>query len=123
MVIISSTHAHRPIPGAMAYNMSKAANEIMSKTAATELCQHRIRLNLIQPGWIDTPGERKFFSEEKLAEVGANLPWGRLGTPEEVARAAVFLCDPASDYLNNVTLKVTGGIELPIAELHRLEDS
>lgn len=121
MVVISSTHAHRPIPGAMAYNMSKAAIEIMTQTAATELAQHRIRLNMIQPGWIDTPGERKYFSEEKLHSLGAALPWGRLGTPEEVARGVVFLCDPASDYLNNVTLKVTGGIELPVSEMHRVQ--
>ena len=43
-------------------------------------------MNVICPGWIDTPGERKFFSEEKLQRLGSGLPWGRLGRPEEIAR-------------------------------------
>jgi glucose 1-dehydrogenase len=121
IVVVSSTHAHRPIPGAMAYNMAKAASDQMARTAATELCSHRIRVNIIHPGWVDTPGERKFFSEEKLQQLGAGLPWGRLARPDEVARAAVFLCDPASDYLNGLTLPVDGGIELPVNQMHRLE--
>ena len=45
----------------------------MARTAATELCSKRIRVNIIHPGWIDTPGERKFFSEEKLKALNAAL--------------------------------------------------
>ena len=121
IVIVSSPHSWRPIPGAMAYNMSKAAIDQMAKTAATELCDKRIRVNTVHPGWIDTPGERKFFSEEKLAEKGTELPWGRLGRPEEIARGVVFLCDPASDYMTGSSILIDGGIELPVHEMHRLE--
>lgn len=121
IVIVSSPHSWRPIPGAMAYNMSKAAIDQMAKTAATELCHKRIRVNTMHPGWIDTPGERKFFSEEKLAEKGSELPWGRLGKPEEIARGVVFMCDPASDYMTGSSILIDGGIELPVQELHRLE--
>ena len=121
IVIVSSPHSWRPIPGSMAYNMSKAAIDQMAKTAATELCQHRIRVNMIHPGWIDTPGERKFFSEEKLAAKGAELPWGRLGKPEEIARGVVFVCDPASEYMTGSSLLIDGGIELPVHEMHRLD--
>jgi glucose 1-dehydrogenase len=121
IVIVSSPHSWRPIPGAMAYNMSKAAIDQMARTAATELCSQRIRVNTIHPGWIDTPGERKFFSEEKLATLGAELPWGRLGKPQEIARGVVFLCEPASDYLTGSSLLIDGGIELPVEEMHRLE--
>ncbi len=121
IVVVSSPHSWRPIPGAMAYNMSKAAIDQMAKTAATELCGKRIRVNIIHPGWIDTPGERKFFSEEKLAELGSELPWGRMGKPEEIARGVVFLCDPASDYMTGSSIQVDGGIELPVGEMHRLE--
>ncbi len=91
IVIVSSPHSWRPIPGAMAYNMAKAAIDQMARTAATELCNKRIRVNVMHPGWIDTPGERKFFSEEKIEKHGAALPWGRLGQPEEIARAS-FSC-------------------------------
>ncbi len=121
IVIVSSPHSWRPIPGSMAYNMSKAAIDQMARTAATELCSKRIRVNMIHPGWIDTPGERKFFSEEKLEVKGAELPWGRLGKPEEIARGVVFLCDPASDYMTGSSILIDGGIELPIQEMHRLE--
>ncbi|MBR9801523.1 SDR family oxidoreductase [bacterium] len=121
IVIVSSPHSWRPIPGAMAYNMSKAAIDQMAKTAATELCNKRIRVNTMHPGWIDTPGERKFFSEEKIQSLGSELPWGRLGKPEEIARGVVFLCDPASDYMTGSSMLIDGGIELPVEEMHRLE--
>lgn len=121
IVIISSPHSWRPIAGAMAYNMSKAAIDQMARTAATELASRRIRVNTVHPGWIDTPGERKFFSEDKLQRLGAELPWGRLGRPDEIARGVVFMCDPASDYITGSSLLIDGGIELPVQEMHRLE--
>ena len=64
IVLVSSPHAYTPVPRSMAYNLSKAAVEQMSRTAAIELAEHRIRVNVLQPGWTDTPGERKFASEE-----------------------------------------------------------
>ncbi len=122
MVVISSPHAHMAIPGAMAYNMAKAANDQMARTAACELAQHRIRVNIIHPGWTDTPGERKFFSEETLAAEGAKLPWGRLGKPEEIGRGAVFLCDPTNEYITGSTVTIDGGIQLPWREMYRLNE-
>lgn len=121
IVVVSSPHAWAPVPGSMAYNMAKAAIDQMARTAATELCQHRIRVNLIHPGWIDTPGERKFFAEEKLQRMGSELPWGRLGRPDEIGRGVVFLCDPASDYITGSSLLIDGGIQLPVREMHRLD--
>ena len=121
IVIVSSTHATRPIPGAMAYNMSKAAVEQMAKTAATELTEHRIRVNALRPGWVDTPGERKFFTEENLENLGTGLPMGRLGKPEEIAHGAVFLCDPASESINGSVLTMDGGIQLPVEQMFRLK--
>ena len=113
IVIVSSPHAYVAVPRSMAYNMSKAAIDHMARTAAIELTEHRIRVNLVTPGWIDTPGERKFASEETIANSGAKLPWKRLGTPEEIARGVVFLCDPASDYITGSALAIEGGITLP----------
>ena len=80
IVLVSSPHAFIPAPKAMAYNMSKAAIEHMAKTAAIEVAEHRIRINIIQPGWTDTPGELKFASRETLDTAGAKIPLGRLGT-------------------------------------------
>jgi len=113
IVVVSSAHARNAIPSCMAYNMAKAALDQMARTAALELIGQRIRVNLIYPGWTDTPGERKFFSEEVLQRAGAALPWGRLAQPEEIARGIVFLVDPASDYITGTTLSIDGGTELP----------
>lgn len=123
IVVMSSPHAHLAMPGAMAYNMAKAANDQMARTAAVELAHHRIRVNMIHPGWIDTPGERKFFSEQTLQEEGAKLPWGRLGAPREIGRGVVFLCDPASQYITGSTLTIDGGIQLPWRDMFRVEEA
>lgn len=113
IVMVSSPHAFIPAPRAMAYNMSKAALEHMARTAAIEVAEHRIRINVIQPGWTDTPGERKFASEETLERAGAKIPLGRLGTPDEIAEAILFLADPKQEYMTGATLLVDGGISLP----------
>ncbi len=113
ITIVSSPHAFIPAPRAMAYNMSKAAIEHMARTAAIEVAEYRIRINTIQPGWTDTPGERKFASEETLREAGPKIPLGRLGTPEEVAEAILFLCNPKHEYMTGATLLIDGGISLP----------
>ncbi len=122
IVVISSPHAQMAIPGSMAYNMAKAANDQMARTAACELAQHRVRVNIVHPGWIDTPGERKFFTEETLQREGSRLPWGRLGQPEEIGRGVVFLCDPASQYVTGSTLTIDGGIQLPWREMYRVDE-
>jgi glucose 1-dehydrogenase len=113
IVIVSSPHAYVAVPRSMAYNMSKAAIDHMARTAAIELAEHRIRVNIVTPGWIDTPGERKFASEETIQSAGGKLPWKRLGTPAEIARGVVFLCDPASDYITGSSLLIDGAITLP----------
>jgi glucose 1-dehydrogenase len=113
ILIVSSPHAYIPAPRAMAYNMSKAAIEHMAKTAAIELAEHRIRVNVIQPGWTDTPGERKFASEDTLKVAGSKIPLGRLGTPEEMAEGMLFLCDSRHTYMTGATLLIDGGISLP----------
>ncbi|MEZ6064403.1 MAG: SDR family oxidoreductase [Planctomycetaceae bacterium] len=112
-VIVSSPHAVIPIPMAMAYNMAKAAIDHMARTAAIELAQHRIRVNVVHPGWIDTPGERKFFSEEQLNEGAANIPWKRMGTPEEIGGLIRFLLSSEADYMTGSTVLMDGGISLP----------
>lgn len=122
MVCISSPHAYKAVPGATAYNMAKAAVDQLSRTAACELAPHRIRVNILHPGWTDTPGERKFFFEKELVARGSELPWGRLAQPEEIARGVVFLCDPGSDYITGTTLSIDGGALLPHEQMFRVED-
>ena len=70
-------------------------------------------MNLVHPGWIDTPGERKFFSDEQLQQGGQKLPWGRLGTPEEIAKSVLYTLSDDADYMTGSTLLIDGGVSLP----------
>lgn len=114
IVMISSVHAHRPYARAAGYNAAKAAVNHLTATMAVELASHRIRVNWIEPGWIDTPGEHETFGDSTLAEQGAALPWGRLGRPEEIAKGALFLASDDSSYMTGQCLRIDGGFTLPI---------
>lgn len=114
IVVISSVHASRPYPLATEYNAAKAAVNHMALTWAVELAEHRIRVNVVEPGWIDTPGEREVYSEADLREKGVRLPLGRLGRPEEIARGVVFLTsEETASYVTGSILRIDGGIVLP----------
>jgi glucose 1-dehydrogenase len=109
LIYISSPHARLPFKGAIDYNAAKAAGHQLALSAANELMWHGIRVNLIEPGWTDTPGERTWYSDEALAREGAKLPLGRLGTPEDIGHAAVFLASDAASYVAGSVLRVDGG--------------
>lgn len=108
IVFISSVHALRPYAGSVAYNAAKAGLNNMAHTIAIELAPHRINVNTIEPGWIDTPGEREQLGSEMLAREAPKLPWGRLGTPEDIGRGAAFLCSDDADYISGTILRVDG---------------
>ncbi len=112
-VIVSSPHGKIAFPNCMAYNIAKAGLDMMMMTAATELLPHKVRVNCVYPGWTDTPGERKFLDDEGIRKAAAGLPLGRLAAPEEIARAVLFLADPASGYITGTTLHIDGGLFLP----------
>ncbi len=113
VVLVSSLQARVAHPACMAYNMAKAAIDQMGRTAALELAPHHIRVNLLYPGWTDTPGERKFFPDAVIHEASRELPVGRVARPEEIARGVLFLVDPDSEYVTGSTLFIEGGSQLP----------
>ena len=112
MVFISSLFAFVAYPTSLPYNTAKAGVNHMAATIANELTSHRIRVNAIQPGWTDTPGERQYTNDEEMKEGAKKLPWGRLATIEEMGRAATFLCSDAASYITGATLRVDGGLGL-----------
>jgi glucose 1-dehydrogenase len=112
IVIISSVLEEIPAPGSAAYNMSKAAINHLGRTLASELAPHHINVNMVNPGWIDTPGERRFNTEEQIRAGGRRIPWGRLGTAEDIGRAVAFLVSEDADYITGATLRVDGGLLL-----------
>ena len=114
IISISSIQGVRPYPFSTAYNGAKAAVIHMSRTWAVELAQYGIRVNTIEPGWIDTPGERDHATEEEIQTLGAKLPFGRLGTPEEIAGLVVFLAsEKDAGYVTGSSMRMDGGFMLP----------
>lgn len=109
MVFISSVHASIPLQNAIAYNAAKAGLNHMALSIARELVPHKINVNVIEPGWIDTPGEHETFGADVLAEGGQALPWGRLGAPADIGSAAAFLASAEADYITGTIMRVDGG--------------
>ncbi len=109
IVFISSVVAEMPFARNAAYGAAKAALNHLMHFAAVELNRHRINVNAIEPGWIDTPGERATFSEAVIVEQSRKMPWGRMGTPEDIGKAAAFLASDEADYITGVVLPVDGG--------------
>ncbi len=112
IVFISSILARVPNARCIAYSAAKAGLNSMARTMAVELFEHRINVNVIEPGWIDTPGERQSYSDDTMAEEAKKLPWGRMGTPEDVGKAVVYLASDDSDYVTGISLPVEGGYQL-----------
>ena len=115
IVFISSVHARIPFVTAAAYNAAKSGLIALAQTIAAELLPHRINVNAIEPGWIDTPGEHETFGDAAIAAGASKLPWGRLGTAEDIGRAAVFLSSDHADYITGTSLLVDGGLWLKAA--------
>ena len=113
IVVITSVHAVRPFPNNTAYNGAKAGATHMAQTWAAELVSHGIRVNVVEPGWTDTPGERTLYTEEQIQREGSQLPMGRLASAAEIARAVRFLVSEEAAYITGSCIRVDGGLLLP----------
>jgi 3-oxoacyl-[acyl-carrier protein] reductase len=96
------------VSGGVHYTASKGGLAAMTKTLARDLAAHNITVNAISPGQIDADPE--LLTAEQREKVTAMIPLGRLGEPEEIAYAALFLASPMADYITGTTLDVNGGI-------------
>ncbi len=113
LITISSIMGEFPFSGAVDYCTAKAATIHMTHCIAAELARHYITANVITPGWTDTPGERAFLPEEEIRQREQLLPWGRMGSIEEIGAAAVYLASEAGEYITGEILRVDGGYHLP----------
>ena len=94
----------------VAYNASKAAVHMLTKSLASDYAKFNIRVNAIAPGYIKTPMTQLSKEKEHWYGMWNNFtPMDRMGNPEEVASAALFLCSPASSYVTGEVLVVDGG--------------
>lgn len=96
-----------------AYQASKGAVRILSKTAAMEYAKDRIRVNTIFPGAIDTPMVASAVSEEALQGLLSLVPLGRIGTAKEIAYGALYLASDESSYTTGAELVIDGGWIIP----------
>lgn len=117
IVITGSIGSVAAVPGNVAYAAAKAGLRAVARILAKELLPRRIRVNMVSPGPTDTEIFKRDASAAEIAGVRDMLsgvvPMGRMGTAEEVARAALFLASTEASFINGVDLYVDGGcIEL-----------
>jgi NAD(P)-dependent dehydrogenase (short-subunit alcohol dehydrogenase family) len=92
------------------YNASKAALRSFARSWIVDLKGRNIRINVLSPGHIDTPGLAGLYDDTQKAGAAANVPLGRLGTADEMGKVAVFLASDDSSYVNGVELFADGGV-------------
>lgn len=113
IIFVNSVHQVIPWAGHVNYAASKGGMKLLMESLAQEVAQEKIRVNAIAPGAIRTPINRPAWSEEgALAELLELIPYARIGEPEDVARAAVWLASDQSDYVVGATIFVDGGMTL-----------
>src|ERR1700734_2032272 len=114
IILNASIVGSKGLPSNSVYSATKAAIRSFARTWTTDLKARHIRVNAISPGPIDTEGLRELFGssptgQERLKSISNTVPLGRLGKPEEIAKAAVFLASEDSSFITGVELFVDGG--------------
>ena len=110
IVNISSTYGHEGASGASVYAASKHAVEGMTKSAALEAASSGVRVNAVAPGPTETGMLNRFTgTAERKAALGKTVPLGRIGDPDEIARAAVFLASEKASFITGQVLTADGG--------------
>lgn len=114
IILNASVVASKGMTANSVYSATKAAVRSFARTWTTDLKDRRIRVNAVSPGPIDTPGLNDLLAsagagEQRLKMISTTVPLGRLGTPDEIAKAVVFLASDDSSYITGTELFVDGG--------------
>lgn len=110
IIQMSSVAGIEAAPGLSMYSAAKGGVRLFTASVAKELAASGVRVNCIAPGWIDTPLNEWMTSDEgTLKEAEKMIPMGRIGRPEEIVGAAVYLASDASTFVTGTTLVIDGG--------------
>src|SRR5713226_2653029 len=114
IILNASIVASKGFSANSVYSATKAAVRSFARTWTTDLKDRRIRVNAVSPGSIDTPGLNDLLAssetgQQRLKMISNSVPLGRLGTPDEIAKAVVFLASDDSSYVTGTELFVDGG--------------
>ncbi|TDB67063.1 glucose 1-dehydrogenase [Arundinibacter roseus] len=113
IILMSSVHDIIPWAGHVNYAASKGGVLMFMKSISQELAPKKIRINAISPGAVKTTINKEVWQDEKkLKELMTLIPYKRIGTPEDVARAVAWLASDDSDYVNGETMYIDGGMTL-----------
>lgn len=108
---ISSVHEDWPMPGNLAYCVSKGGMRMLARSGGVELGPHNVRIVNIAPGAVDTPINTATTSDpEKLKQLDDAIPLGRPAKPHEIAEVVVFLASGKAAYMTSTTVTIDGGI-------------
>jgi NAD(P)-dependent dehydrogenase (short-subunit alcohol dehydrogenase family) len=110
IILNASIVASKGLPDWSVYSATKAAVRSFARTWTIDLKARRIRVNAVSPGFTDTaPWHSSEAAEESMEVIASNVPLGRFGTPDEIAKAVVFLASDDSSYITGAELFVDGG--------------
>ena len=109
IILMSSTAGRHPSAANAAYAAAKAGVVMFGKHLANEVAQDGVRVNCLAPSAVLNDKMRKAMSDEQIQHLGDSFPRGRIGEPEDVARAVLYFAAPASSWITGVTLDLTGG--------------
>ena len=110
VINLSSISSINPVPNSVVYSATKSAIDAVTKALASELAARKIRVNAIAPGMTATEGLAAMGVDEAAAKaIGANLPMGRIGRPDDIALVAAFLASDRSAWVTGERITVSGG--------------
>ncbi|MCL5996457.1 MAG: glucose 1-dehydrogenase [Chloroflexi bacterium] len=114
IIMIVSMTALFGVPQVSAYGAAKSALLGLTRLLAVEYSPHGVRVNAIAPGWIDSAMSRKAFENDpgRKQRILSRTPMAKIGEPEDIGWAAVYLCSPAARFVTGVVLPVDGGISI-----------
>ena len=110
IVLLGSMGASKGFAGFSVYNATKAAVRSFARSWSAELKERKIRVNVISPGPVDTPGFRVFADDAMRTALTQMIPLGRVGLPDDIAKAILFLASDDSSFITGIELAVDGGV-------------